>query len=240
MRRSKKNEPLSAKKIKLGLIAAILGIVMISAGIMFYQNYLYQLKIVKVENYPEMLPGDMRSNLELQLRNLLELHFEVPENEMIDSEIRAGTYRQDSDAEIVTATFLLDIDAYRQTYAIVMNWSDTVEIADGVLIACPSQAEMKYPDTKCLAMYGTSQDVENREKYPIYQDLPIIVDEFDYASRVAISYEIRGAFNEQNQLVLTIIDYSGGNYEKALERIRGLGYNPDDYIIRYVDESGSF
>ena len=226
------------KHILIGGIASVLVIIAISAVMLFYQNKLHQYEIVGVDNYPGAFPGDMKDELETQLRNVLALGFEVPETEIISGNIRDDNYTINESDDITTATFILDLDKYEQTYEVIMSWSDTEEVINGVLISCPEKELMKYPDAKCVAMYNNSQDVENIASNPIYDDLPIIVDEFDFASRASIHYEIRGYFNDDNELVIVINDYSGGNRENGLKKIRELGYNPDDYVIKYVSHWG--
>ena len=78
--------------------------------------------------------------------------------------------------------------------------------------------------------------IDGDKCFNLYNELPIIIDSFDFASRTDIKYEIRGYFENQ-KLILTVIDYSGGNYDKAIQKIRELGYNPSDYEIKYNDQS---
>lgn len=235
---SLKNLSRRGKAILIGAGFGVVVIILVAILVAVYQDYLHQMKIVNVENYPTSLPADMRENLQVQLRRLLTTHFEAPEDAMIAGAIREGTYRENTAGEITTATFVVDIDAYKQTYAVVMNWSETVELSDAILISCPDTSVMRYPDVTCIAMYNNSQDVKNIEENPLYDKLPIIVDEFDFASRASVHYEIRGYFNTENKLVIVINDYSGGNYENGLARIRALGYEPGNYKIEYYNRAG--
>ena len=223
------------------LVAMIVGVVVAAGALIaafWYQDYLRGFEIVRIENYPDALPVTMRENLEKQLRGLLDLHFAAGDEDKITATVREGTYREDEREEMSSAEFVIDIDEYQQTYAVVMNWSTVVEVPDAILIACPDVAMMKYPEQDCKAMYNDTQDLVNAERYPLYGELPIIVDDFDFASRSSIHYEMRGYFNEQNELVMVINDYSGGNYEAALSKIRALGYSPEEYIIEYYDKGG--
>ena len=235
-----KNLPKRNKLILLFSSLAVVILILVGILIAVYQDYLHQMEIVNVANYPSSLPSDMRDNLEVQLRRLLSLHFNAPDDAIIAGTVRDGTYRENTVGGLVTATFILDIDAYKQTYSVIMNWSDTIEVPDGVLISCPETRLMKYPDATCAAMYNDSQDVQNIANNPLYNVLPIVVDEFDYGKRQAIHYEIRGYFNEENQLVLVINDYSGGNYENALNRVRAAGYEPSNYPVEYYNRAGNY
>lgn len=232
------NDFLRSKRVKIMiacLIALILIIVVIVAVV---RNYDYQTKIVSVKNYPSELRSEMRENLEMQLRRLLDANYGAEGKVEIEAVVREGTFLQDMNDEVANYSFLVDIDEYQQTYEVVMAWSNVIEVPNGIMISCPETRLMKYPEAECVAMYNTSQDVKNIEDNPIYDDLPISVDEFDYGSRSSLRYDIRAFFNSDNQLVVTIVDYSGGNYENALKKIRELGYNPDDYIMEYVNQAG--
>ena len=73
------------------------------------------------------------------------------------------------------------------------------------------------------------------------KDLPIKIDYFAGGYGKQTRYDIEGDLNTyengENTFKIIITDYSGGNYEAALTRIRDLGYNPDDYTIEYTDLS---
>lgn len=232
-----------SRKQWIGLVTAVAGLIVVVAvviAIAIINNYRSQYEYVNIMNYPSELPVDMRNELEVQLKRVLVLKFEAPEDSVIRGEIREETLRiNDSSAEN-NASFIVDIDEYRQSYNIVMSWSSSAEIKNGVLISCPEQDLMKYPDMVCKAMYDNSQDLINEERYPLYSELPIIVDEYDVASRSSVHYEIRGYFNADNKLVIIINDYSGGNYEKALTEVRKRGYDTGGYEINYYNRGGDF
>ena len=224
------------------VIVVSVSIVMLAiiVAVAIINNYRSQFEIVQITNYPKELPSDLRRELEAQLKNVLMLKFDAPEESVIRGEIRMSTYRQDSTNGDNSATFIVDVDDYEQSYMVSMGWSDEGEVINSVLISCPETSLMKYLDAVCKAMYDDSQDLKNVENYPIYDKLPIIVDEFNYAMRSSVHYEIRGYFDADNKLVIVINDYSGGNYNAALEKIRALGYNPDEYVIQYNNKGGEF
>ena len=75
------------------------------------------------------------------------------------------------------------------------------------------------------------------EKYPVSTILPIVVVEVDPVTYDWTEYRIdSGEFNEcKTEFCIKITDTTGGNREKALERIRKEGFNPDDYQIIYKE-----
>ena len=75
---------------------------------------------------------------------------------------------------------------------------------------------------------------ELAEKNPILNSLPIEIDYYtkDYAKRVR--YTIIYALNDDNTgFTIIIMDYTGGNYEDALEKLTARGFEPKDYTIKY-------
>lgn len=228
------------RKIIIGIVLFVCGTIMISVIALVLQWRDYRAKTVNVINYPTTLPENMRDSLEIQLRNVLGVGVSVENGRFVDGEIRSGTYQELVNSQVHSANFLLDIDEYRQTFLVNMDWSDEIEVLNPILVSCPDMSLMKYPEENCLAMYNDTQDIKNIDNNPIYNDLPIVVDEFDFGARASIHYEIRGYFDEKNEIIIVINDYSGGNYEEALNKIRMLGYDLSDYNIKYIDQGGDF
>ena len=112
-----------------------------------------------------------------------------------------------------------------------------------VLITCPAAEFVIYPNFACTdALTEESEQIENlNAQYPIMKDLPIKIDYFEGGHGNEIRYDIEGDLDAyvdgESTFKIIITDYTGGNYEAALTRIRDLGYNPDDYTIEYTDLS---
>ncbi len=87
----------------------------------------------------------------------------------------------------------------------------------------------------------TQQKVDELKKeYPILEKLPIKIDFYtkDYSRRVkyTIAYQLEDG-NDGFSIVIS--DYTGGNYEAALEKLTARGAVLKDYKIRYEDLSGT-
>ncbi len=85
----------------------------------------------------------------------------------------------------------------------------------------------------------TQQKVDElKEEYPILEKLPIKIDFYtnDYSKRVkyTITYQLEDG---NNGFVIVISDYTGGNYESALEKLTARGAKLEDYEIRYENLS---
>ena len=105
-------------------------------------------------------------------------------------------------------------------------------------------ASLTDPDTLYLIdiikeYHGQQQLVDLRARYPVMESLPIIFEHYYNNYTEYISYRIDGGqYKECKQsFCLKITDFSGGNYNRALDYMREKGYNPSDYEIIYEDSS---
>ena len=74
---------------------------------------------------------------------------------------------------------------------------------------------------------------------PLLNVLPINV-EYYIQNKQYVHYQISFSITTPEQVTILINDYTGGNHDAALERIRTEGYNPDDYSIEYRDLSNLY
>ena len=236
----RQNKPISLKTLSVLSLFVAGKIVIVSIIISSLMNHFQSMEYVAMDEYPESIPAELRDGLGVQLKNLLVLNAGAKEDDIITATIRKDTYFEKTEEEITTADFIVDVDDFKQSYLVALAWSDTKEISDAITIRCPTRAQSKFPQSFCKSMYDTTTDAENIEKYPLYKELPIEVDEFDFGARQAIHYEIRGQFNQEGELVLTVVDYSGEQLESAKKKLVELGFDPDDYEIKYFDDSGGY
>ena len=84
------------------------------------------------------------------------------ENNLVEGEIRDGSYSEKKEGKITTSVFLLDIDAIGQTYRISFPWSysDDEDTTTGLSIDCPPSDQSKFPDNYCESAYTNSSSIE--------------------------------------------------------------------------------
>lgn len=85
----------------------------------------------------------------------------------------------------------------------------------------------------------TQQKVDELKKeYPILEKLPIEIDYYtkDYSKRIkyTISYQLKDG---NDDFIIVISDYTGGNYTAAIEKLAVRGFEVDNYEILYNDLS---
>lgn len=80
----------------------------------------------------------------------------------------------------------------------------------------------------------TEETKRNIANFPLLASLPITVEYYKTDSTYVyyiISYEL---YSGETPTII-IKDYTGNNYEEALNRINLLNYNPENYTIKYQD-----
>ena len=79
---------------------------------------------------------------------------------------------------------------------------------------------------------------ELKEENPILKQLPLEIDYYtkNYAKRVkyTISYRLNG---DNDGFVIIITDYTGGNYDDAVDKLTARGLDINDVMIEYKNES---
>lgn len=223
------------KKYKFLLLGLIILIIAISCLTFF----LTRPPRITIQNYNEIsdASGSSKRTLEEFLYRFLDIHYSDLKD-VNDAYIRDSSYSKIEDNDLISESFLLDIDSLMITYKVNYTWSDKATVTDGIIIDCPTLEEAKYKNTKCVGMYNNSEEMAIRAKFPITSALPIEVDEYSDNYSKHINYTITYTSNfDTLSITITITDLSGGNYDSALKKISSLGYNPADYTIEYKDES---
>lgn len=198
-------------------------------------------KIVKIQNldqYMSSANGNEKWTLQRNLYVFLAQHF----GEDVDPEdiyIRDGTYKESFEDGHNVADFIIDIDSLKISYEVSFAFPLNELTSQNPVIDCPKLSEMKYRNTDCVGMYNSTQSLKSEQKNPIYKVLPIIVDTVNEETKLPVRYEVRGFFDMDNNynFVVNIMDYTGGNYENALQDIREAGFNPEDYTVNYIDKT---
>ena len=151
----------------------------------------------------------------------------LKESDIDDATIRKGTYEETYENEITTAKFLLDIDSLKQTYAITVSWSNTVEIYDAIQINCPPLDQMKYPETVCYGMYNNTYSLDLYLPHAVYPEEDTSVEP------TAPNYIIQG--DEEAKTIDVMV--SACNVEKfkkeAMEYLKSTPIDLADYTINY-------
>lgn len=143
------------------------------------------------------------------------------------------------------STFIVDIESIQQSYDIQMSWSnnpDTTIAGYEILITCPTENQLIYPEFECKDML--SQDPLNAAyaNNPILKKLPIVESfynengDFIYY-KINFKTKIDEETNQVSGISLIITDYTGNSKDIAMKKIQENSSSTDTYEIIYNDES---
>lgn len=164
------------RKIIIILMIAMIGFVVV----MVVVNRVIEERSqnIIIENYNEYLsgaPNNYKKTLLSEVYRAIKdsLPLDVDEDTFVsDARIRDDSYEEIVEDDIVSASFLLDIDSLKMTYDVAFSWSkDKKEtLPDSVIVNCPPIYDMKYPETTCYGMYNETSSPELYLPYTTYKD----------------------------------------------------------------------
>lgn len=178
------------KNQRIGAIVLLqLFFLAIVAGVIYW-SFQPKENVEVVNENSTPIPSDYWKGVKQEVWNLLEKNVSnLTQSNIDDAVIREGTYSETYNNDIITATFLLDIESLRQTYAITVSWSKKVDVYDAIQINCPPRDQMLYPETICYGMYNNTYSLDLYLPYAVY---PEGYDDDDDAGPVAPNYIIHG------------------------------------------------
>lgn len=111
----------------------------------------------------EDVPNDLEVSFEKTLWNVLSMNVDGLDENKVDYTVREGSYEFNDSDGASSATFLVDIDSLKQTYAVSIAWSGDNRkgsMPPDILINCPPLNQMKYPETVCQGMYNNTYSMD--------------------------------------------------------------------------------
>ena len=139
-------------------------------------------------------------------------------------EVREGTYEETEDSDGAKgAVFIVDIDSLKQSFVVSIAWNDKDDtIPADILINCPPQDQMKYPETVCYGMYNNTYSLDLYLPYTEYPD-----------NDGAPNYMISG--NDADKTIDIMV--SACDTEKfkkqAMDYLKSTPIKLDEYTINY-------
>lgn len=244
------NTQLNHKAIRNLIIAGfgILFVVLliITLSIIFRRNpYGNEIKIDNFATYYADAPEDTRdiifNNLYTIVKDNSPENTELPKS---GAKIRDGEAQNDfyEDLDLHYGNFIVDLESVQQSYRVQFEWSEKSKNKNlsgySVLLTCVDADLAIYKDFVCHDSLSGNEDPSNTlaKDFPLMLELPITIDYYIGGYGRQVYYEITNQINGEEYTVV-ITDYTGGNKSAALDKIRSLGFDPDDYTIEYRDYS---
>ena len=239
-------------RVKIDLVKVlILVFAVIALGLLAYSLYEVfrpnpygnQIVIDNFSDYFGDAPRDDRDKVFAALYDIVESNADA--NSLKDMPA-SGAMIRDGSAENIynkeenlhVGNFIVDMESIGQSYSGHFEWSSDVEniYFSGyvMLYVCLDRNDLIYGDFECRDIF--SSDVTT--KFPVTQNLPYTVEYYSDNYTNYTKYELFYDVNvEMTELTIRIVDYTGGNYQNALEKIKSFGYDMDDFKIEYEDKS---
>ena len=162
-------------------------------------------------------------------------------------EIDGKAYESTGDFEIKTGkhTAVISKEGFKtQTIEFTANADETADV-ETYLIQNDGGEDWyaSHPDDDEIRWFIDEIRHQNKtndfyNSNPILSQLPIAVEYYSNNYTSHVKYEITSEVNSSyTAFTIEISDYTGGNYNNALDKIREAGFNPDDYIVNYHDYS---
>lgn len=201
-----------------------------------------EIKINNFNTYYPSIPTSDRTSAQIMLYNIVNSNktsndMKIPKSGAIIRENSTeGSY--DKDTNVYNDHFIVDIEPLQQSYYVNISWSpdknnDNLLGGYPIYILCPTKEQLIYPAFECEDGFSNQQEVD------LFAGLPIKVNYYtdNYANYV--SYEVIGVSDKESKdgIKLIINDYTGGNHQAALTKLREADINPDEYIVEYNDLS---
>lgn len=236
----KRKNPIIIFGCIFGVLCVILIVVAIVSNSLKKGEFGDTLKIDNFDSYEKNTPEDLKESIFATLYNTVKINLNN-EQKIVKSgaKIRDNSYTTQLDAKTYTSSFIVDIEKLQQSYKVFYSWSNDEKqnnLNGGyqVQIGCVEEFNRIYSEFACKE--NENQENAFVKKYPIAAILPIKIDSFsdNYSKhkKYTISYEY---IDEKFSILIN--DYTGGNYNDALERITSRGYKIEDYSIKYIDNS---
>lgn len=231
-------------QIIIAIFVFIVSIILVISLISIFRKNPYgpETKIDNFSQYYRQTPSDVRDLTFSQLYGIIDNNLsddtKVPTS---GAKIRkdTNTNKYDASSDINYYTFMVDIESIQQSYYVQISWSkNSNNNALGgypILITCPKPDQLIYKEFSCQ----DSQTNLGNSSDPAFSVLPVTVAYYT-SNNSFVKYQIscQTYSNEADATIyIDINDETGGNHEAALAKIRDLGLNPDNYIVRYNDNS---
>lgn len=225
-----------SNKFKKAIIIIIIYVILSVALVIFFLiiNNTYKLSEITKE-----MPAEYSEQLTTSLERFLNSEGGFSGN-IQNLPVRKDSIIEENTNGITMLSFIIDVDSIKQSFLIHFSYPvPNNQNLENLTIECVPLDKVKYKDSNCITSSNSTALLKAEQENPIYKLLPLsIYDETEVGGEPSkLLYEINGNFKDNSSFEINIIDYQGGNYENALNQIRAMGFNPNDYKVNYIDKT---
>lgn len=239
-----KIKPIHLIVLAFTLIFIVLAVISLQS-VLHRNPYGPELKIDNFSKFYKKVPDDTRDSIFHSLYSTAELNLTEnqtpPVSGAIIRENSASEILFDKETDIYHIDFIVDLETIHQSFRISAEWStvkNNVNLTGYAnTVTCLTGQLSAYHSTYCKDLFtSTDPNINAVEKSTIVLSLPITVSEYNANYTKYINYTITySTFN--GKIILHINDYTGGNYDDAMTRLKKIDPNVESYEIKYYDKS---
>lgn len=192
---------------------------------------------VQVANFDETtnVPKDYQEYIQKLIWKKIENNMDISGVVYEDAKVRDSSYQEETEGEVVTASFIIDIEKLRYSFAVAVRWNTNKKsiVDPDIQITCPHYLDVIYTDTKCIA---TTPAAQISRYLPHYETIPdgkkisinFRVYEFyqAYAGEQYLAVEVKAC---QNAETISLAKSAAINW------IKSIYLDPNDYHMEIVD-----
>lgn len=186
---------------------------------------------IDVSNFPEIsnAPKEYQIGTEQLIWQLIEQNEPIPDFSDYQAIIREGSYHEETNNNISSADFIIDIEELRYSFEVSLSWPKGQKVYSdpSIKIRCPYYTDVIYTDTKCVAELPTAQ-IRRYLPHNYYLDngYRVHIDENSTGGNFRLLVYINACKDEN--LIDSAMDY-------ARNWIKTLYIDPDDFRMEAYD-----
>lgn len=186
---------------------------------------------IDVTNFSEVsnAPEEYQIGTQDIIWQLIEQREPVPEFSKYQAVIRDGSYQEESNGNLISANFIVDIEELRYSFEVDLSWpkGQSTYSDPHIEIHCPYYTDVIYPDTQCVAELPTAQ-IRRYLPHNYYLDngKRVHIDQSSFGGDIHLLVYIEACKNQD--LINAAMNYTH-------EWIKTLYIDPDEFRIEPYD-----
>jgi hypothetical protein len=200
---------------------------------------------IAINNYNKYipnLPDDRKNSINSTLYNIVKTNLKTSDIKVSDANIRDGSvkYNYDSNTNISSGSFIVDMPSIKQSYFISYEWSNDSNNSNlsgySSAAACLTADKLIYGEFNCEDDFSKSKNNTNQD--PILSHLPYSTFNYTITANIDNNNKVGLDVN----IILYLSDTRNGNRESSINRykteinewIKSINLTPDNYSINYT------
>ncbi|MBQ2660973.1 hypothetical protein IJF93_02780 [Candidatus Saccharibacteria bacterium] len=192
---------------------------------------------VEITNFDEVaaVPEDYQTNVQNLIWKAIESNDVFKDVVFTDAVVRADSYNEVTNGEVVTAKFIVDIESMHYSFAVTASWQKGNTNVDdkSIYVECPHYLDVIYTDTKCIAMTPEEQVGRYLPHYDYVGDgrlLSVTMRQYDTfqerAGEPYLAIEVNACGNE------SLLE---AGKTATVKWLKSIYLDPNDYYMETLD-----